>query len=457
MIESLSEPTIGVKQIEIRPYSANDNVDVQEYWLERYGSQTADIGKNPLVWYNGIVIPESYIESFYLNSDNFFPTLQIYFSDETSEMINTAFAQDNTTISIFIDSRTKDSGNAMVLKPIRMDFKLVDFAYIEEDNLYYIQGVPDIDGLYLQSIKSFRDKTSFQTLKDLSQDLKLGFNSNVSDTNDAMNWMNMNLENYQFIKDVTKKSYKNDNSFFTSFVDYQYNLNFIDVEKQLQESLDVKGVLTLGDEGLNEASSQKIEDLYIVSANYIDSKYNNLYESYEVLNKSTKISLNNGYRTKIYYYDKTGNWEQKAGTFLKFNLETNTDGRGIIMKSYPEDDSDNGFFKQNSKSTYLPITDIDNTHKNYNFSHVLNEKNLEELDKVSIKITMREPNFNFYKFQKIRVFVMNVNVGQDVPINKRLTGGWLIKSINYYFDNNTQLKQELVMIKRELSAGDFDF
>jgi len=142
---------------------------------------------------------------------------------------------------------------------------------------------------------------------------------------------------------------------------------------------------------------------------------------------------------------------------LRFNLETNTEGRGIIMKSFPNDTSENGFFNTNTKSVYLPTLDIDNTHSNYNFADILNERNMEELDKVTIKITMREPNFNFYKFQKIRVVVMNVNFGQDSSINERLTGGWLIKSINYYYDNTTQLKQELVMIKRELSAGDFDF
>jgi hypothetical protein len=105
----------------------------------------------------------------------------------------------------------------------------------------------------------------------------------------------------------------------------------------------------------------------------------------------------------------------------------------------------------------MPSMDIDNIHTNYNFAHYLNERNMEELDKVTIKITMREPNFNFYKYQKIRAYVMNVNFGQEVVANERLTGGWLIKSINYYFDNTTQLKQELIMTKRELSAGDINF
>ena len=146
-----------------------------------------------------------------------------------------------------------------------------------------------------------------------------------------------------------------------------------------------------------------------------------------------------------------------AGTFLKFNLETNTDGKVISLKSFPDDTSDNGFFHKNTKSVYLPPLDIDNTHVNYNFAHFLNEKNLEEIDKVTIKITMREPNFNLHKYQKIRTVVMNVNFGQELVVNERLSGGWLIKAINFHYSNTSQLKQELIMIKRELTVDDFNF
>lgn len=454
MINSLTQPKIKVKQIEISPYVKSDNQAVNDYWIKQYAPQINNIGKNPLVWYNGIHISEESIVSFYLNSDNFFPILQMYFTDDTSQMISNAFAQDDTIISIFIDSRVKDSGNAMVLKPIRMDFKLTDYSFNEEDKTYYIQGIPDIDDLYIQNIKTYKDKTSFETLKQVASELKLGFNSNVTNTSDKMNWLNMNLENYQFIKDVTKKSYKDDKSFFTSFIDYYYCLNHINVEQSLQESLDVKGVLTYGDEGIDEANSQLVTDLYIMSGKDMTTRYNNLYETYEILNKSTKISVKNGYRTNIHYYDRTGNWKERAGTFVRFNLETNTDGRGIIMKGKVDDTT--GFYKKNVKSVYMPILDVDNVHKNYNFASVLNEKNLEELDKVSIKVTMRTPNFNFYKYQKIRLFIMNVNIASEI-VNKRLSGGWLIKSINYYYGLDANLTQELIMVKRELSVEDFDF
>lgn len=457
MISDVIKPTISVKQIELQPYRKDINQTAQDYWNERYGLKINEIGKDPLLWYNGIYIPPYLIDSFYLTSNDFLPSIQVYFKDETAEMINSGFAMDNTIISLYIDSRTKDDSGSPALRPIRMDFKITDYYYIEEDNLFYVQGIPDIDKLYIQNIKSYPQKTSFQCLKELCQDIKLGFRSNVADTNDSMTWLNMSLENHTFIKDVTKRAYKGDNSFFNCFVDYYYSLNFVDVEQCMKESLDQKGLLTASDEGIEEPNVQIVDDLYIISSKYYNNRYNNLYESYEVINQSTKISIDNGYKSIVHYYDRTGNWNQKAGTFLRFNLETNTDGKGIVMKSYPNDTKDDGFFKINTKRIYLQPLDIDNTHQNFNFAYVLNEYNNTELDKVKIRVTMRNPNFNFYKFQKIKVNVMNISAGQEEILNERLTGGWLIKEINYYYTPEEGLKQELDMIKRELSAGDYTF
>lgn len=454
MISDVIKPKISLKNIELKPYRDDVNQSVKDYWQQRYGLKLNEIGKDPLVWYNGIYIPPYLIDSFNLTSDEFLPVLQIYFKDETSEMINVGFAQDNTIISIYIDSRTKDSGGSPSLWFIRMDFKITDYVYIEEDNLFYIQGIPDIDDLYIQNIQSYSNQTSFNTLKTIASDMNLGLRSNITDTNDNMTWLNMNLENHQFIKDITKRAYKSDNSFFTSFIDYQYNLNFVDVEQCFKEDLSQKGMLTSLSEGLEEGKAQSVEDLYIVSSKYYTNRFNNSYESYEIMNQSSKISINNGYRNEVYYYDRTGNWDQKAGTFLRFNLETNTDGKGIILKSYPKDTKDTGFFKKNTKRVYLQPLDVDNTHRNFNYALVLNEYNLAELDKITIKVTMRDPNFNFYKYQRISVYVMNVNFGQEIIINQRLSGGWLIIGINYNYSPDEGLKQELVMIKRELSIDD---
>jgi len=142
---------------------------------------------------------------------------------------------------------------------------------------------------------------------------------------------------------------------------------------------------------------------------------------------------------------------------LRFDLQTNTDGKGIILKSSPNDVGESGFFKRNTKKVYLQPLDIDNTHKNFNFALILNEYNKAEIDKIQISVILKTPNYNFYKFQKIKVYVMNPILGEQSTMNERLTGGWLIKEINLIYDRENGLSQELIMSKRELSAGDFNF
>lgn len=454
MIENKLKPNIEIRDIILEPFKEGNDAS-KEYFDDNYGSMLNRIGKDPILWYNGILIAPELISSFYIDTTGKFPILKAWFNDATNEMHNRTMALDNTIISLYIDSRTKDSSMKSTLENIRMDFKIIDYAYLDDVRQFFIQGVPNIDEYYTQSIKDFSDKTSYKCLYELSKQLNIGFRSNVSDTNDKMNWLNMNKENYKFIESVTQYSYKSDSSFFTSYLDLNYCLNLIDVEKALNESLDQDGVYTYGNEGIAE-NEMKIDKLYIANSG-VDTRYNNVYESFEFLNKSTKISINEGYRKNIFYYDKTGNWEQKAGTFLRFSLETNTHGKGVILKSFPNDTKDSGFFKKNTKNVYLTPLDTDNVHKNYNYAYVLNNFNMKEIDKMLIKVTMKEPNFNFYKYQKIMTYVMNINTGSDNTINERLSGGWLIRAINYSYEPETGIKQELIMSKRELSAGDISF
>lgn len=153
MISDVIKPSISVKTIELQPYRSDINQDAKDYWQEKYGLKISELGKDPLLWYNGIYIPPYLIDSFYLTSNEFIPTLQVYFKDESAEMINSGFALDNTVISLYIDSRTKDDSGSPALRPIRMDFKISDYNYIEEENLFYVQGIPDIDGLYVTRYK----------------------------------------------------------------------------------------------------------------------------------------------------------------------------------------------------------------------------------------------------------------------------------------------------------------
>ncbi len=437
------KPTISTKQISISNQTASNESDISQQ--ANNISKLNSIGKEPIIWYNGIVVAKQNIDGFSLKSNNFLPTFEAYFYDETSIMRNQAFARDNTIISLFIDTRTKDT-----LTPIRMDFKITDFSYDEETQLLYVQGVPDIDDLYVEDISSYPDQTSWECLKNIAKKTKLGFYSNVNNTSDKMNWLNYSLENLTFIKDTTKRAYRSEKSFFTSYVDYYYNLNFVDVEKVFADKTVQVGTVTTMPEGFDESNAQTNTELYITSSKHTEMRSNITYDSYEVLNQSTKISIDNGYHTLLHYYDRTANWSQKAGAFLRFKMETNTDGTGYIMKD-THGVGDESFFNKNVKRVYMQPLDISNTHRNYNYAVFNNKNNLEEIDKIVMKLDMTIPNFNFYKFQKIPVYILDATVGNDNILNETLSGEWIIREINYKFSYNTELQQELILCKRELT------
>ena len=117
------------------------------------------------------------------------------------------------------------------------------------------------------------------------------------------------------------------------------------------------------------------------------------------------------------------------------------------------DDQSGGFYNKNEKNIYLSPLDIDNTHTQYNYAELLNDYNNNEIDKVKIRFTLDVPNFNFYKYQKVKVALFDTLFdAESANINERLSGEWLITGINFIFTPLDGMKQHLICVKRELSV-----
>ena len=109
--------------------------------------------------------------------------------------------------------------------------------------------------------------------------------------------------------------------------------------------------------------------------------------------------------------------------------------------------------------------DEDNVHKNYLYAEYSNIQNLVFLQKLKMTIQLNKPNFNLYRFQKVNVELFNLgkpdttetkpdDPSKDNYENKiinKLSGEWLITSINYTFSNKEGNTQEVTLIKRELT------
>jgi hypothetical protein len=404
----------------------------------------SNLGNFPFIYYGSYQIDVQNIYSLYLYYKGAMPYLSISFYDTLNLMKDKAMPLDDAKIEIFFNPRSEQ------LKEIHIRFKITSF--LVNEGRYNIEGVIDVDLLYCSQYKSYPNMTSSQALQEICREAGLGFNTNIDDTDDQMTWINTGNQVSDFMEDIVENSYKSDTTFLSGFIDYYYNYNFVDIEKELNR--DITNQLGISDAALGEAVKEfaadaNTEDIQnLLLTNDFSMVNTNLYfSSYKIVNNSTKISLESGYKNIAKYYDEN----QKD--FLIFDIEsiTSQTPNSIILKGAPQD---NNFYNLNVNTYYIGKFDSDNVHKNYKFAYIHNDKNNYDLEKIVLEINMGTPNYSIHKFQKIKVFVSNQTTtpSQDL-VNNRLTGDWLIIDIGFVYTDKTFV-QKIKLIRRELALSD---
>jgi hypothetical protein len=334
-----------------------------------------------------------------------------------------------------------------------MDFKIYDFKYLG-DATYKLTGICDIPQLYLRKFGSYGNKTSHEALQDVAKQIGIGFCSNISSSDDKMTWINTGFKNIEFIKNIIDNSYVSDDSFQYCYIDFYYNLCYVDIAKELnRDNSNDKMINGFGYELLkNETESN--DEAIIPSVLTNDPAFRqsvSFFNNYEIFNKSTKVSIEKSYRSRTKFYDSN----KKELLIFDIESQTSDGGKTIILKAKPNDST---FYKENSSSIWMGKQDIydegsGNVHKNYNYSIPQNRQNLDDLTKVSCKIKLPSANFNLYLFQKILLtFADNIpSPVNDQKYLKRFTGDWLITNIDFNYDGN--MVQEVTLVKRELELS----
>ena len=463
MIEVITRPTIVLKELSI-----DYDETLQDSGADEYAET---LGLYPYLQIGNIVIQTNDTIKIILYNNHFLPKVEVHFKDPTFRLIDPLFPTDNEILSIFIQS------NSEILMPVRMDFKIIEFNVNKnksDDNqelTYVLIGILNVNPLYFTPFISYKG-TSYTVLKKISIDCELGFASNINDTNDEMVWINGSSPTLEFVQEIVQYSYKSDESFMYAYVDFYYNLNYVDIETALNEDISEQtGVMASSNiiKGDNEPLSN------LILTDHPDKSNSNLYiNKYNLINSSTKVNLQIGYATFISYYDMNNN------TFYKFKLETisttSSNGNHIILKG-----NINELVDLNNITTrgIMGRLDTDNVHPNFLYAEQQNSKNLNFLQKVKIKISLKLMNFNLYRFQKIMIkfYKLSELHDDDKPVvvnedtiknpqnidydekrlNQRLTGEWLITAINYNFNRIGGFSQDITLVKRELGFNDEDF
>jgi len=470
MITVIDRPSIKLKEINFQlVQKGNKDPKIEEF--------SKDIGRQPYIEIGKLAIEADQTIMLQLFNDQFLPRIYIQFRDTSGQLIDPLFPIDDTILKVFIQA------DSDILMPIRMDFKITDINPIKSkpgdnyDIIFGLSGILDVNYLY-QTFYVSHQGTSYDILKKLANEAELGFASNIDSTDDSMVWINPADQYLEYIQNIVKHSYKSQESFLFAYVDFYYNLNYVDIETALSENIDGQTAIS-SDNYFFKTPNQEEQTKELILMNHPDVMSTNTYiDKYDLLNRSTAINLEIGYLYYLSYYDQDGN------TLYKLILDSistpGTDNNSIIMKGGIGEISE--MQKYSADGEYLGKTDNDNVHQYYIYAVKHNENNLKFLQKVKLKITINKANFNLYRFQKLKVDFYKTNqfdnkdlskqaipasqkdidknagkITDEDKLNQRLSGDWLITAISYTFNKKSGFEQEVTLVKRELNFNDNDF
>ena len=398
-------------------------------------------GFYPVIYYNSLLIDNSNIDYFSLYNDGFIPCIRLNFKDSSGMMKSKSFPLDDTKIKVFISSRANN------LKSIILDFKITKFN--NDDGLMLIDGILQSSKLYNKDYKVYSNSTSYNALKKICTDIGIGFNSNINDSNDKMNWLQNGKKFSDFIETIVQTSYISDKTFLAGYIDYHQCFNYIDIEKEMDRDISEQhGINTSGLEEANGTNEKPDVQPLILTNDESMLQSNNYFSKFRVINRSAEISAETGYIQNTSFYDRN----KKQLVSFKIDSITKNENSKIILKGDPNDPNQNTNSNQNHH--YLGKLDTSNVHNNYFYTKINNWKNLTDLGKIEIEIEMGSPNFNLYQFQKVNLILSNKSPmpGDDSMNNERLSGEWLLIDIEYVFTQNKFI-QNFRLVKRELELS----
>lgn len=430
-----------------------------------------DVGKTyPLLKANGTYFQPSDILSFELDTTGFIPTFSAKVQAGTQTFASLDAPVDGDIAQVFLKASSE------VIKPIRIDFLITNIRTTktsQEDMTgatMVIEGKMNIPHIYDEVSQAY-DGTSFEVLQKIAKELGLGFSSNVSTTDDKMRWVCPFKSKDKFIQEITDAAWTSPREFYTSFIDVYYNLNFVEVNAQMQESEPFKG--EVDDLFTKQYSDVKVEEKMALEkrlsnhSQYKTTQYG--IETYKPLNNASDLSRKYGYVYKLKFFDYSS---MKPYEFAIEPLAS--DGAAsekMLMKGKPHDNS----YLDQSKTNYLGVQYPDNMHEMYYYAKAHNMMNMVEIDKMNISVTLTMFNLNFIRYDSVPVSifigggnqqdaeramqledekVLSVD-GSDDPVvmkpvlDKFYSGTYVLKGYKIMFKQHERVKEEMILAKRE--------
>lgn len=447
--------------IEQKSKASRDKLGLKELEISYKGDSPAQANRKiqaasstPLVYYYGAEIQSAHIKQLTIDSNKFLPLCFVNFLDVYGMMNDIGFPTDNAKLLIVMPSNHANLAN------IFMEFKITKFEVKSNrggSKQIMLWGICNLDHMLVPKYE-WHDGSSYSVLQKIAQDSGLGFSSNINSSLDTQKWLNPGMNRLDWCQDITRSAWNGESSYIWSFVDFYYNLNYVDVEGELSSDISQPRWLEqqLFNGTINQSDNQKPTYSPPFLTNNDAMRTTNQYFSGEtILNKSTSTSIKRGYIRTIEYYDIDGNWQEKAGQLAQYDIDTITtpgsQNTSILLKGDP---GSTEFYKMNKQVYWLGQIDTANSHPDYLYAKLQNSENLEDLQKIVLQIQLPIANFNIKRFEKIRLLFTNKGLGPGRTVrNAKLNGEWLVVGISINWTKQS-MTQTVNLVKRELTIDD---
>jgi lysozyme len=456
-------------QVVFDPEVVLENISI----FDKGGVEKDEITENkagtysPLIKINDMSFQGSDINYIIISYSDTIPKISLQITDLSGNFTTRkSIPKDGDIISVYVKSENVD------IKPIRQDFRIISSKKIGGGDGNGDIGRYSISGILHIPINNndelcIVDKTSCDALQVVAKELRLGFATNENATSDVMNWLNPMKDRVWFMEYIANRSYKNDDTFFVSFVDQWYYLNFIEINKKLEsQELDIGTVAYLtGTDyqlGDNEQKDKLVKSQIFLSNSPVVSNTAMHIGAFSPFNNTGQFWAENGYMNDIMYYRK----DERVETEYYIDSVVGKVHTGVPMKG--RTDEDHTKIKQYK---YEGIQTNSNVHKNYLHAGVQNKFNVDNVNKMGLSVETSYPNLQIHKYDTIPVFILNLtnehkarNEGQveliskskegkdDDPANYRLdtvlSGFYIVSDIRYKYTNG-RYNTSYTLVKRE--------
>lgn len=432
---------------------------------------------HPVVYLNGYSIGR-YLISFEIDVNQILPVVSFKFYTGDPTFLSINYPKDGDIVSIYIRA------NSPVYKPLRMDFNILSVdsgpstTSSGEVILFDIMGECRIPRFYSEVCRAYRNKTSYETLFEVSQELDLGFATNDPNLTDRMTWINPNLSYYNFIKEVTKSCYKDDKSFYGVWIDVYYNLNFVNLNNQL-EAENIEQIVSVipgtAKAKANDALFPGIElapaEIPLLISNIPTLADYPFYASrFTLLSESGNVTNLMGYVQDVQFYDENVDYQNFPDEkYINYTIEASTTDRVQENMVLQRGRANEKIYLGEVRKRWMGILNSGQTegvHPNYLQARVQNPLNLSDVTKFTLQVETGSYFAGYVRGQVIPVLIYSKEKGirmnntgqsntqqaelnQGIVLDQFLSGQYILMGYSIKWSQEKGFYQVLNLSKRE--------